>query len=173
MIQLKRKQKGQFFIFILLAGLFIVSCEIDNEKIELSGEVLRQSECKIDATSRENSDYSKEKSFISYSYNTTTNKLLIKHINTSFNCCPGTISCTISMEGNIITITEEAEKAACSCMCLYDVEIEIEDIELKTYTIKMLEPYIGDQEKIAFTINLSSETEGEYSVERSFYPWGS
>jgi hypothetical protein len=57
-------------------------------------------------------------------------------------------------------------------MCLFDIDMEVNDIDLKTYTIKIIEPYIGDQEKISFEIDLATKPEGVFSLDRDQYPWG-
>jgi len=161
----------QLFLTLLITVLFFTNCNIDRNSGNWSGKVTNQSECK-DGSTKENAEFSTDRTYVTYKYNATENKLVLKHINTNFNCCSGDFSCTVNLEDNTLTITEEAEKADCDCMCLYDIDMEIDDIEVKAYTIKIVEPYIGDLEKISFNIDLANDTEGVFSLERDQYPWG-
>lgn len=112
-----------------------------------------------------------DKDCIEYMYN-GERVLLLKHINAGFNCCPVEILADISIEGNIITIEESEAESACDCLCLFDLDYEIKNLQPGEYTIRIIEPYTtGDDEKLEFTVDLSSSPSGSYCVDRKHYPW--
>jgi hypothetical protein len=51
--------------------------------------------------------------------------LRLKHVDAGFNCCPGTISADIDIDGREILITERESSSLCDCNCLFDVNYEI------------------------------------------------
>ena len=154
--------------------LVLMSCSKDNkdESLTISGELTQQSECKNNSTKSSDSATSDTISKIEYQYNPSTQKLKISHINAGFNCCPGTLSCVVSQDGNTILIKEQEEAAQCHCDCLYDLEIEIDGVQKQNYRINVFEPYAIDQAKLSFEIDLDSESSGSFSVIRKIYPWG-
>jgi hypothetical protein len=101
--------------------------------------------------------------------------LLLKHVNSGFNCCPDDILAEITLVGNLITITEIEEPPGgwCDCICLFDVDYQISDLPPGEYTITVNQLYLqpGD-EILEFTVDLTSATSGEYCVQRDDYPWG-
>ncbi len=164
----------KFSILCIVIFLVLTSCSKDKKQdsLTISGELTQQSECKYNSTKSSSSSIADTISKIEYQYNPSTHKLNISHINAGFNCCPGTLSCVISQNGDTILINEQEEAAQCHCDCLYDLEIEIEGLEQKSYHINFHEPYAIDQAKLIFEINLKTETSGSYSVIRKVYPWG-
>ena len=62
--------------------------------------------------------------------------LFLNHQNVIFNCCPGELGAKISVDGNIITITESETEQGCKCLCPYDLSYEVGPLtEGETYTI--------------------------------------
>jgi len=62
--------------------------------------------------------------------------LFLNHQNVIFNCCPGELGASISVDGNIITITESETEQGCKCLCPYDLSYEVGPLaEGVTYTI--------------------------------------
>jgi hypothetical protein len=101
--------------------------------------------------------------------------LLIRHVNSAFNCCPTDILTDISIYENLITIAEsEYLVIPCDCLCLFDVDVKITNLEPGQYTVKVMQLYLDpDDELLEFTIDLSSSpSSGSYCVERDRYPWG-
>jgi hypothetical protein len=150
----------------LLIGVFIISCDKENP--------LSHSDCKnfnLKATT-ESCDWGSDSSCVCFNYNVQDKRLILNHINAAFNCCPGEIYCDIKIKGDTIFLKEKEEKAMCDCGCLYDVDIIVSDIERHKYVINLNEPYSGDQGKIVFEIDLTSNETGVFCVERKQYPWG-
>ncbi|NIM15820.1 MAG: hypothetical protein GTO45_27835 [Candidatus Aminicenantes bacterium] len=108
---------------------------------------------------------------IEYQYN-GSGKLILRHINAGFNCCPGEITATIEFNGNLVIITEAEAEQACRCNCLFDLDFEINNLSPGQYTIRIIEPYVetGDQ-VLEITVNLSSATSGSFCLPRNYYPW--
>jgi len=150
----------------LIAGVFFTGC--DREK------PVSHSDCKNFnlKSATQYIDYGSDSSCVSYSYNFQDKKLILKHINAGFNCCPGEIYCDIDIKNDTIFLKESEQKADCDCDCLYDVDIKISDIAKQKYIISINEPYCNDQEKILFEIDLTRNETGVYCVERTQYPWG-
>jgi len=109
---------------------------------------------------------------VDYSFNANTNTLTITHINAGFNCCPDSLYCKISKNIDTIIIQEFEKIPQCNCNCLYDLDIEINGVESKKYQIKFVEPYVGEQGKLEFEIDLKNNEIGSYCVTRKQYPWG-
>ena len=152
-------------LFVILVFVFF-SCE----KLGIGkshGKLISHSSCKNETAK----DESTSESCAEYSYDSGSKILTIAHINTSFNCCPDKLYSDIKVENDTIFIEESEKESGCSCMCLFDINVEIYDIEAKSYFIKFIEPYAGNQEKLIFEIDLSVVTSGSYCVERENYPW--
>jgi hypothetical protein len=102
--------------------------------------------------------------------------LLLKHVNSGFNCCPDEILGEITLVGNIITITENESlepSGGCDCLCLFDVDYQISDLPPGEYTITVDQLYLQPgAEILEFTVDLTSTSSGEYCVQRDYYPWG-
>ncbi|MFH1119224.1 MAG: hypothetical protein V1775_05330 [Bacteroidota bacterium] len=158
----------------LITGIMLSGCEYDKEthqQQDSKGRVTGHSECKGLKSSNSSPGISDSLSCIEHSFDETTHKLLLKHINAGFNCCPGDLSCTVLIKNDTITIQEAEQYKFCDCECLYDVDIEINNVEKQIYQIIFIEPYIGTQEPLNFTIDLRNEATGSYCVSRTQYPW--
>jgi len=165
------------YLLIIITSINI-SCESESQKksviqSEISGAVESYSECKNQKNVKLNYDTPDNLSCIEYIYNPETEILTLTHINAGFNCCPENIYCTVSFDSiqNTITIEEFEEAALCNCNCLYDVTIEIKGILATQYRLIFIEPYLGEQEEIDFTINLDINNSGSHCVTRTLYPW--
>ncbi len=160
------------FLKILTLGFALASlicaCETIAPQGEFSGKLLSNSSCKNELAVIE-TEKGDTLSCIEYKYE--NNVLHLQHINAGFNCCPGEIYTTFNLNGNTITVTESEKEAGCMCNCLFDLDVEIIGIEAKTYQVNIVEPYIGEQEKLSFTINLAKDKSGTVCVKRTTYPW--
>ena len=143
------------------------------KQLTITGQLVNNSTCKDDLKST--SDIIKTPdslSCVEYSFDKKKNQLSIKHINAGFNCCPDSLYCKVDLIGDIIQIQEFEKAAQCDCNCLYDLDIEINGVVLKNYQVKFIEPYLADQIKLIFKIDLTNDTSGSYCVTRKQYPWG-
>ncbi len=159
----------------VVVAFLVYGCENEKENIKqpvLSGTLIKNSGCKGKKSVADSIITPDSLSCAEYFYNSSTNKLIINHLNSGFNCCPDSISCSVSAAQDTIIISESEKTPLCNCDCLYDLEIEINGIEPKEYTIIFIEPYCGDQEQLIFRVNFSTETEGSFCVNRNHYPWG-
>ncbi len=168
--------KTTFFsaIVIACALLLYVACE-NNPKHDPSisgGGLVSNTDCKFDKAVSTVSEKPDSISCVEYSFNSETGKLSLKHINAGFNCCPGELSCDVSLSGDTIIIAESEQAPMCNCNCLFDLDIVVNDVSAASYHVKFIEPYAGEQEKLEFSIDLSDETEGSFCVTRTQYPWG-
>jgi hypothetical protein len=157
-------------------GLMIISCEKkdDNDKqLIITGQLISNSKCKNDLKlSSQIVGTPDSLSCVNYSFDSDKNKLTLKHINAGFNCCPDSLYCKIELKGDTILIQELEKTAQCNCNCLYDLDIELNGVALKKYQIKFVEPYVSEQNKLLFEIDLTKITNGTYCVTRKLYPWG-
>ncbi len=100
--------------------------------------------------------------------------LSINHINAGFNCCP-IILADITIEGNLITISEidSLDGGGCDCNCLFDVNYEITGLQAGVYHLVVDEPYRQNpDEPIDFMLDLSATPSGRHCEDRTVYPWG-
>ena len=107
---------------------------------------------------------------IEYQYD-GENVLMLKHINAGFNCCPE-IAVNISINNNTIEIEEIEISGVCKCLCLYDINYEIKELNPGNYTIRVIEPFINEDEEILeLQVDLSYKISGSFCVDRYNYPW--
>ena len=98
--------------------------------------------------------------------------LVLKHINSGFNCCPGKITADITVSGNMITIKEKEQEQGCFCRCLFDINYEIHELKPGEYSIVIRGLYIEDSdEELRFNANLIGPCSGSFCVSRTHYPW--
>ncbi len=168
-----RSIKLKFSIFLII-GVFVLACEKEeNPPVEITGQLITNTLCKDFFKSTSQSNITPDTlSCIAYTYNKVDSVLTIRHINAGFNCCPEELSCTIATRGDTIIIQEFEKSSVCDCDCLYDLDIQINSVLDKKYKIKMIEPYIRDQQELFFEIDLSVEVSGSFCVVRKRYPWG-
>jgi hypothetical protein len=104
-------------------------------------------------------------------------RLALTHVNAGFNCCPGEITADITIDDAVITIVEHESQSACRCLCLNDLQYEFTDLDPGVYTIRVVEPYVGEpygspsDEPLECTIDLTAAVEGQFCIERNHYPW--
>ena len=159
-----------------LIVLVILSCEKNDDydkQLIISGQLISNTTCKNDLKSRSQIVETPDSlSCVNYSFDKENNKLTIRHINAGFNCCPDSLYCKIELKGDTILIQEFEKVADCRCNCLYDLDFEISGVDLKKYQLKFIEPYVAEQDKLVFEIDLNSDQNGTYCVTRKLYPWG-
>jgi len=49
--------------------------------------------------------------------------------------------------------------------------MEINGVDSKKYTIRFIEPYCGEKQKIIFGLDLAKDKNGSFCVTRKQYPW--
>ncbi len=165
----------KILILILIYSLIVIltpSCEKgDNssENIEFSGELVKHTKCKDSEPISVREDTPDSLSCIKYIFD--NNKLILKHINAGFNCCPDSLYVNTFLNKDTIVIEEYETSKLCDCNCLYDLDIELTGIEAKKYHIKFVEPYVIDKEEIFFDIDLKNSVEDRFCMIRNHYPW--
>lgn len=164
-----------FMAFIII----LYSCKKENNStnddetnLTISGELTSYSGCKIFKSGTIVSEIPDTLSCVNYSYNANSNTLAITHINSGFNCCPGSLYCTINSHTDTIIIEEFEKQPQCNCNCLFDLDIEVKGVESKKYQILFIEPYAEGQAKLEFEADLKNSPVGSYCVTRYMYPWG-
>ena len=162
----------KIFLSAVILMLLFIGCEKEKEEGSISGRVIKHTDCKTFKTGDNNGDIADTLSCVDYSFNQSEKKLMLNHINTGFNCCPGELTCEVSLSGDTIVIQEFEKESACDCNCLFDLDIEIDGLTAKKYYLKFIEPYRGNQEKLFFEIDLQNDPDGTHCVFRDQYPWG-
>lgn len=108
---------------------------------------------------------------ITYEYN-DEGLLMLTHINSGFNCCPGKITADIVVLGNKISVEEKEQEQDCFCQCLFDVTYEVHELAPGDYTLEINGLYIDDtNEKLRFDVSLTTPNSGTFCVIRTQYPW--
>ena len=64
--------------------------------------------------------------------------LYVVHESATYNCCPGDIVVSLSIEGSILHLTEQEIPAEwpCPCLCCYNVEATVVNLDPGTYTVE-------------------------------------
>jgi len=166
-----------FSNILLIFSLFtiIVSCEKkENDALNISGKLVSHTACLSPSPeSKSEADaISGKYSCIGYRFDKSNNKLLINHMNAGFNCCPDSIYCKVAVNNDTILIQEFEKSSLCKCNCLYNLNIEINGVIPDKYVIKVIEPYIKDQQLLVFNIDLRDKESGSFCAVRDRYPWG-
>jgi hypothetical protein len=163
-------RKGNFLPLLLFIFILILSgCE--TEKQQVTATLTDHTGCKGLKSAREDV-VPNTQSCINWSYDSSSGTLSLIHFNAGFNCCPGELTCSVSIAGDTLIIKEKEESAMCDCDCLYDLYIDVNDLEEQDYIISIVEPYCGDQQKLIFEVDLAGKPEGTYCAARNQYPWG-
>jgi hypothetical protein len=168
--------KTRILFLLALSTLFFIAygCkdEAENDKpLVFSGKLVSHTECKP-LFSDSTINIPDSLSCAEYSYSSTTNKLLIKHINAGFNCCPDSIYSNVSISNDTIIIQEFESNPQCYCLCRYDLDFEIDGVSTKKYQVKFIEPLRGNQQELIFGVDFSILSTGNYCVTRHNHPWG-
>lgn len=163
------KQLKSSLCAIAVFVLFTTACTEKHDDIDLilTGSLISKTECKTNKST----SISNNESCIKYSFNKEKNTLVLNHINAAFNCCPDSFYCIFAESGDTIIIEEYEKEAGCRCNCLYDLTFEIKGVNASNYIIKMVEPYVSDEKKLVFQIDLLTNENGNFCVTRSKYPW--
>ena len=72
--------------------------------------------------------------------------LLMRHVNTAFNCCPK-YEATVDVVDRTILITEHEFEGLCSCLCLFDLGYEIDHLPPDVYQVIVAQEYIPPEEE--------------------------
>jgi hypothetical protein len=170
-------KKVIFPIFIpLISFIFLVYCSDNstpNQNNSLpEGNLINRSDCKSNSKQSDNEITSKNESCIQWEYK-DNGILLLNHINSAFNCCPGNITANINFINDTIIIETIEEKAQCDCICLFDLNYQMKNLKSEIYYIMIKEQYgIPEDKKLEFRINVKDSPTGTYCVARDRYPWG-
>ena len=168
--------KTSLISVLFLIAFNFIGCEnesVNTKQNEINGELVFSSSCKNESIILSDSiSVPDTLSCVYYSYDQANMKLNLKHVNSVFNCCPESLYCDFSLQGDTILIKEHEASALCNCLCIYDLDMVISGIEYKNYIIKIVEPYINENERISFKIDLKQEITGSYCVVRKYYPYG-
>ena len=168
------KTRTYTIVFVGILIFLSYSCEKNQvNNSDITGKLIKNTDCKTFKSANIDSVDSDTLSCILYSFDPSVNKLILKHVNAGFNCCPESLYCTVSLNNDTIIIQEFEKESLCRCNCLYDLDIELNGVESKTYYIKIIEPYAINEEKLNFELDLDYSNEGSYCVTRKHYTWGS
>ncbi|MFH1194973.1 MAG: hypothetical protein V1720_04635 [bacterium] len=157
------------FITVFCLSLFVFnSCDAD-EDLPSGIANVQSTGCKNN-NPRSFQPYSANQECIEYEF-VTSGVLEITHINMSANCCPGGFIVDFEMHGDTIIVFESSTKNDCRCICLYDLNYSIKNIALDKYFFRVEQGYPEEYEKLEFEMDLNSQTEGVFCVDRNGYPW--
>ncbi|MDP3180538.1 MAG: hypothetical protein Q8M67_01845 [Bacteroidota bacterium] len=163
------------FLYFLFLSVMIFSCSSENEnpkELDLTIRLLGNPQCVYLKSSSELSEIPELQSCIEYAYDHDADKLMLKHIHAGFNCCPESLGCTVLFRNDTIIIEEFEKQMGCKCNCLYDLDLEVAGVEPGKYYIRIIEPYISNQQPLIGLLDLRSKKQGSFCVSRSIYPWG-
>lgn len=162
---------------IVLAGFWLVispGCKRDSSvtkdpvKLVVSGKLDSVSACKNKKNPVAIGDSTDSICCIFYTFYPDANKLMLKHTDVIFNCCPDSMYATVSEKNDTIFIYESDDYGNCGCICKYDMAMEIHGIEAKEYPFKVrVGPYPYGQ-NTDFMLDFSKTTSGVYSYKRNY-----
>lgn len=99
--------------------------------------------------------------------------LVVRHINTAFNCCPDSLFAEISVDqGRILIQEREVLVQPCNCLCLFDLHFRIEGLKTGSYEIMVEQLYLeSESEPHHFSVDLQGPVSGSDCIVRDEYPW--
>lgn len=163
------------FVFVVFLFLVVFGCTSETENpdnLNLSIKMLNTPECNQLKSAGMQGSTPISQSCIDYTFDQAAGKLFINHLNAGFNCCPESLSCSVTYRNDTIIIQEIEKHMGCKCNCLYDLEMELAGIEPGKYQLRLIEPYLGTQQQLTGTMDLRTQTKGSICVSRTNYPWG-
>lgn len=169
--------KRQLFVSYLLILLLIFagSCSTEPENsgpINLTIEILGKPQCNHSKSVKFYTQTPASQSCLEYAFDKDNSRLILRHLNAAFNCCPDSLWCTVVLRNDTISIQEFEKHKGCKCDCLYDLDIEISGIESAKYQVQLIEPYAEGQDEICFKMDLLNHKQGLHCVYRTKYPYG-
>lgn len=157
-------------ILLFTMGCFS-ACEKNEDNLKPKGWINKTSECKQFKNS-ESLQYTSFTSCVVYDYFSTTNVMKLWHYDGAFNCGMTKVKISVELSNDTLYIEETEEMEPANCLCLFDNEMQIRDLKSGKYVLYFKEPYVGNQQKLIFSVDLDKKPSGEYCVERDQYPWG-
>lgn len=159
--------------FILSITFYSCKHESENPKdLNLTIKLLGNPQCIGLKSAVITAEIPRSQSCLEFSFDQTSSKLSLKHLNAGFNCCPESLSCTVTYRNDSIIIQEIEKHMGCKCNCLYNLDIEVDGVESGKYQLRIIEPYAGNQDKLGFELDLRTKKQGSFCVSRKQYPWG-
>jgi hypothetical protein len=163
------------FAIILILGLQALpgckrepSIKKEEVKLEVSGRLDSVSTCKGKKIPVAIGDSTDSICCIFYTFHADSNKLILKHTDVYFNCCPDSMYVDVSTSNDTINIYESDDYGICGCICKYDLDIEINGIEARKYPFVIeVGPYSYGQ-NTQFELDFSKTTSGVYCYKRSW-----
>lgn len=168
---------NDFFLAPIIAFFFFAASCTDettseNKDLQLTIQMSHESGCKQLKSLSADLNITASESCLEYTFNPESQKLTLKHINAGFNCCPESLWCTVVYRNDSIIVQEYEKHTGCKCNCLYDLNMDISGVKAGAYKFRLIEPYLGTQQAITFTLDLKMKPQGSFCVSRSNYPWG-
>ncbi|MDP3644828.1 MAG: hypothetical protein Q8S54_16795 [Bacteroidota bacterium] len=164
--------KSILSILFLLGLFFSCTSESENQtEMELTIRINGNPQCNGLKSAGAMLQTPPSQSCIEFAFDQYNRKLILKHLNAGFNCCPESLWCTVIYRNDTIIIQEFEKHLGCKCNCLYDLDIEIEGVEPGKYNLRIIEPYLGSQQALVNLLDLRSQKQGSFCASRSIYPW--
>lgn len=160
--------------FLFLLGL-LSSCTIEPEnpaEMNLTVRLLGNPQCIYLKSPENHAETPNSQSCMEFAFDQDNRKLILKHLNAGFNCCPESLWCTVTFRNDTIIIQEFEKNMGCKCNCLYDLDMELEGVEPGKYQLRLIEPYLGTQQPLIGLLDLLTQKQGSFCVSRTNYPWG-
>ena len=169
------KKLINYFAVSIVSILMISSCTSETDltkELNLSVKLITENPvCNHLKSAVISNGVQSSQSCIEYSFDASTKKLSLKHLNAGFNCCPESLYCQVSFRNDTIIIQEFEKHMGCKCNCLYDLDIEVSGVEPGEYQLRMIEPYLGTQKPLVFLLDIKQKNQGSFCVSRTNYPW--
>ncbi len=98
--------------------------------------------------------------------------LLLRHLNTAFNCHPDSIYSVVVVQTGTIAVEErEYVPSPADCLCLYDLHTRITGLTGGTYLLHVSQDGVYPAEEHRITLDLSGPASGRNCLPRNRYPW--
>lgn len=160
-------------ILFLLSLLFSCTPEPENPtEMDLTIRLLGNPQCNGVKSDGRIVRTPNSQSCVEYAFDQDNRKLMLKHLNAGFNCCPESLWFVVTYRNDSIVIQEFEKNTGCKCNCLYDLDIEVEGLEPGKYQLCLIEPYLGTQQPLTIELDLLAQKQGSFCVSRNIYPWG-
>jgi hypothetical protein len=152
----------------------LVACITEPEnhaEMKLAITLLGDPQCNDSKSAEIGFQTSASQTCMEYAYDLDNQKLILKHHNAAFNCCPDSLWCAISYRNDTLFIQEFEKQMGCKCNCLYDLNLEVTGVEPGKYHLQLIEPYYANQDQLCLDLDLPALKQGNFCVNRTNYPW--
>lgn len=152
---------------VLLAGCSGESPTVGDTLRVTSSNVITAPQCIEPATGKAEGETYGAQECLAWNYH--NGRLSLLHANAVYNCCLDSVTVSMTVDGQTITVfeNEHLQGNGCRCLCRYNLDYQAEVATEGRYAVKLFSDnaYYGHELLFEFSIDLASSPSGSYCLE--------